>query len=131
MGTKRLTIPRLIEALKRLDSRRTDSTPRSRKGRSIALPPVLSAVPLSETEPSTAPPRAEATSSDQTMQDVYWILRLAVGGALDERIEFYRKRLLQLGVGPFEVERRIACLRPILNKAFGRARDRSDGARRR
>lgn len=130
MGTKRLTIPRLIEALKRLDSRRTDSRPRSRKARSIALPPVLPAVPLSETEPATTPPRAEAAASDQTMQDVYWILRLAVGGALDERIEFYRKRLLQLGVGPFEVERRIACLRPILYKAFG-ARDRSDGARRR
>jgi hypothetical protein len=76
--------------------------------------------------------KAPTPLSDQAITDVYWILRLGVGVALEERIEHYREHLIQRGAEAALVEARLAAIRPFLHAAHGEdvARDEDDSERR-
>jgi len=63
--------------------------------------------------------RGRTELDDQAITDVYWILRLGVGVALEERIEHYRDYLLRRGEEALLVEARLAAIRPFLAAAHG------------
>jgi hypothetical protein len=51
---------------------------------------------------------------ERALDDAYWILRCAIGIALEERLEYYRAHLLRRGTESGEIARRLDAIRPFL-----------------